>query len=404
MKFLGICRCAAALITALGCIALMSGCWDTAEINGRAFVLGFGADTAGDGNYEFTFQLAVPVSGSSDSSDAIEYVNCTVTDKSVASAIRSLEKNMGRQINFEQLTAIIIGEDLSHENFIHVTELFFRRASVRRQSCVAVCTGTAKDFLSTSASGKSISSDTAISLQSYDTRSGTGSMVMNLYSLYTAVSNRDGFYLMKISAVNPNKLQGDLTQDKKSDISPTEDGKQALEISGTASYSRDGEYLGELGGRELEILRLISNRQTGGIIAAAGTGEDDSSRIYYQIKQSHCSRECRVSGDLVEFTVNLDLQCSLVDGYGLNSGDVSSSEFTDFAEACIINALCDEIGELSERSRSELGASVMGLQDTLRQREPNWYEEHNEDWEKIYSRSKIKINVSCEVVGGGLTQ
>ena len=52
------------------CMLMMTGCWDDAEINGRAFVLGFGADSGGEA-YSFTFQLAIPVSGESDSSGSM---------------------------------------------------------------------------------------------------------------------------------------------------------------------------------------------------------------------------------------------------------------------------------------------------------------------------------------------
>lgn len=394
---------ALALLAVFGCLAAMTGCWDTAEINGRAFVLGFGIDEGEqDGYYDFTFQLAVPVSGNSDSSDTIKYTNCTITDNSAASAIRSLEKNMGRQINFEQLTAIIIGEKLSHSKFTQITELFFRRASVRRQSCIAVCTGNAKDFFDATATSKSISSDAAIALQSYDGRSGIGSMTMNLYSLYTAVSNRDEFYLLKISAVNPSTQQVGSEDDAELEMSTAEDKSYMLSISGAASYSRDGEYFGEISGQELEILRLISNRQTSGIISAAGN--DENSTIYYQIKESHCNTTCVISDNSVKFEISLNVQCSLVDGYGLGQGDVTSSEFTDFAERCIISSLTDKINSLSEKSRTSLGSSILGLQDTLRQHEPEWYDKNYDNWEEIYSKAEIIINVSCEISGGGLTQ
>ncbi|MGN0473776.1 MAG: Ger(x)C family spore germination protein [Acutalibacteraceae bacterium] len=394
----------AALLTAIVCVLTMSGCWDTAEINGRAFVLGVGIDDGErEGDYDFTFQLAVPVSGGSDSGDAIQYINCTLTDRSAAAAIRSLEKNIGRQINFEQLTAIIIGEHLSHGRFTQVTELFFRRASVRRQSCVAVCSGRAENFFAVSSTGKSISSDAAIALQSYDTRSGTGSMVMNLHSLYTAVSNADRFSLMQISAVDPSEQNTPTDSGESSG----ENKKLILEISGAAVYDGGCEYMGEIGSDELEILRLIANSQTSGIISAAGTGEsggDKPKEIYYQIKQSHCVRQCRIADGIPDFSIILDLQCSLVDGYGLGEWEVTSERFTDFAEKCIVKELTAEIGAIADKSRRNLGAAALGLQDILRQREPDWYDAHADSLNEIYKHSDIKINISCEVVGGGMTQ
>ena len=158
-------------------VLLMTGCWDDAEINGRAFVLGFGADKLEDG-YSFIFQLAIPVSGDSDASGSIEYAVLAVNEITPAAAVRRIEKNLGREINFEQLSLIVIGEPLSRDNFAGLTDYFFRRASVRRQSCIAVCDGSAHSFFSASATNKAIAVEAASTLQSYD--AGSGSVSMNL--------------------------------------------------------------------------------------------------------------------------------------------------------------------------------------------------------------------------------
>lgn len=398
MKRKSICIPLFIIMTALVMI-LLCGCWDNAEINGRAFVLGFGIDDGEKADeYSFTFQMAVPVSGSSDSAEAIEYTNITISAKSAAAAIRSLEKNMGRQINFEQLTAIIVGEKMSHNKFTDITELFFRRASVRRQSCVAVCLGRAEQLLSTSATSKSISSDAAIALQSYDSNTGAGSMVMNLYTLYTAVSNKDGFYLLQISAVSDSDEQG--TDDSSKLSVSGGNGKVTLEIHGASAYDREGNFLGEIDSDELEILRIVSNRQTSGIISAAG--QTDGGQLYYQIKQSRCNNNCSVNGENISFNISLNIQCLLIDGYGVERD--TSEKFLEYAEDCIEKELNDEINELALQSRQFLGASLLGLQDTIRQRNPAWYDEHSESWQDIYSRSNISVDVHCEIIGGDLTR
>lgn len=383
------------------CLLTLSGCWDNAEINGRAFVLGFGADKGQtDGAYDFTFQLAIPVSGDSNSSGAIEYTSCTVTERSVASAIRMLEKNIGRQINFEQLNTIIIGETLSHEKFTDLTELFFRRASVRRQSSIAVCGGSAKEFFASTATGSSIASDAAIALQSYDDRGGADSVTMNLHSLFKVLSNTDEFYLLKISAVNPDTMQDSSYNRAESDTSPAPEGGRLLSISGAVAYGRSGEYRGEITEHELELLRLIAGNQISGII----TAEDGQSgkNIYYQIKQSHCSTKCSIQNGSPQFTINLDLRCIAADVGDIYGGE--SKKSIQLAEQSIRQSLTAQLEQLAEKSRRSLGSSVLGLQDTLRQNMPDWYEQSADRWEEIYANSDITINVKCTVTGGGITK
>lgn len=385
----------------LVCLLTLSGCWDNAEINGRAFVLGFGMDKSqSDKAYDFTFQLAIPVSGDSSSSGAIEYTNCTVTEQSPAAAIRMLEKNIGRQINFEQLNTIIIGETLSHDKFTQLTELFFRRASVRRQSSIAVCGGSAKDFFSAVTTGSSIASDASIALQSYDDKGGADSVTMNLHSLFKVLSNTDEFYLLKISAVNPDAMQNDAYHEDEPDTSPNPDSRTLLRISGAVAYGRSGEYRGELTEHELELLRLISGNQISGII----TAEDEQSgqTIYYQLKQSNCSTKCSLENHIPQFTIHLNVRCVAADVGDIYGGE--SDEAIPLAEQSIQTSLTRQLEELSDKSRQSLGSSVLGLQDTLRQTMPDWYEQSADRWEEIYAHSEIKIHVDCTVTGGGITK
>ena len=59
---------------------------------------------------------------------------------------------------------------------------------------------------------------------------------------------------------------------------------------------------------------------------------------------------------------------------------------------------------LADRSRDSLGSSVLGLQDVIRQRQPDWYALHQKDWERIYPASEITITVNCTAAGGGITK
>lgn len=383
-------------ILAAGMLVMLCGCWDNAEINGRAFVLGFGADRGErSGAYDFTFQLAVPVSGESEDSGAIQYVVCTVTEDSPAAAVRILEKNIGRQINFEQLNAILVGEELARENFLELTEYFFRRASVRRQSSVAVCGGRAEDFLSMKSTGSAIASDAAVALQSYDDKGGADSVTMNLYALFKTLSNGDEFYLLKILAVASDAM-GPSGQSKPS---PDEGEQSMLCIDGAMAYGRDGGFRGSLDDRELELLRLLSGRQVSGL-TAAGNGISGG-QAYYRIRQSRCETVCGVKEGVPAFTLRLEVMCEptdIGDWYG------GTREESLRAQREVERTLTAEMNSLAERSRRELGASVLGFQDALRQHMPEWYEKHAGEWEKLYGAADIRVEMRCVINDGGVTK
>ncbi len=370
------------LMAAAGIFALltMTGCWDDAEINGRAFVLGFGADSGGEA-YRFTFQLAIPVSGESDSSGSIQYTSRTVEGRTPAAAVRTLEKDLGRQINFEQLSLIVIGERLSRKDFTGLTDYFFRRASVRRQSCIAVCSGSAEAFFGSSATDKAISTEAASALQSYD--AGSGGIAMNLFLLYRILVNRDEFFLPKISAAAEDA-----------------GGKALLTLSGASAYGREGQFRGDLSEEELELLRLTRGSGTGGSL----TVQDGSGNRYCcQVRQSDCSVKCTIADGTPEFRMKLELVILPLDtesGKGFGHSDDAQTSIEQSAEDTVKKRL----QALADRSRDSLGSSVLGLQDVIRQRQPDWYALHQKDWERIYPASEITITVNCTAAGGGITK
>ena len=368
-------------------VLLMTGCWDDAEINGRAFVLGFGADKLEDG-YSFIFQLAIPVSGDSDASGSIEYAVLAVNEITPAAAVRRIEKNLGREINFEQLSLIVIGEPLSRDNFAGLTDYFFRRASVRRQSCIAVCDGSAHSFFSASATNKAIALEAASTLQSYD--AGSGSVSMNLFSLYKKLINRSGFFLPELS-LKQAKTDGNSNEDPE---------KSVLSISGALAYGQNGAYRGHLTEDELELLLLACGSGNG---CAIDVYDGSGSRYCCEVRESECSVKCRLVGGRPEFRIRLELVLVPLDAGGIDGGGYSPESIRHISQSAE-QTLSKRLYALAEKSRSYLGISLSGLQDVARQRQPDWYRIHSDEWESIFQGTDIIFTVNCTAAGGGITK
>lgn len=356
-------------------LMLTAGCWDDAEINGRAFVLGFGMDEGGRaGESRFTFELAIPVSGESVSSGTIEYTLCTVDAVSPGEAIRRLEKDLGRQVNFEQINLILVGEGLARRGFLDMTGYFFNRASVRRQSCIASCEGSAKEFFSAYPARKAVSTDAAIALQSYGSQGGGRSVSMNLHSLFRTVSNAQPFLLLRLS--------------------PAEKDKAFISISGAAAFGSAGEFQGLYSPDEVELIRLLCGCREGGTLTLNDGG---TAPRRFRTGDSSCSGKCEIRGGRPEFLIRLDLL--LLPDTGEHSHDIPPA--TEDAAAA---ALTGRLESLAARCRNELGTPAPGLLDILRQRQPEWYDLHEERAEEYCRQAKVRFRVRCKIVEGGIIQ
>ena len=372
MKHSGIVRRLLTAAAGLCCALLLTGCWDDAEINGRAFVLGFGMDAAREkGNYSFTFELAIPVSGESDSSGAIRYTLRALTAETPGQAIHALEKDLGRQINFEQLNLILIGEALSREGFAPLTDYFFNRASVRRQSCVAVCEGDAGDFFAACSGQRAVSTIAAIALQSFGDDGDGKSVSMNLHSLFKTVSNGLPFLLLRLSPVG---------------------GEEAfVAISGGAVFGGKGNPAGTVTPDELEIIRLMYGCGHEGVLILGAENP-----ACFRVGDSACRVRCLVKDGRPRF--EMSLETVLIPDFpgGATAGEETGREAQRELER--------RLEALAVKFRDEFGVPLPGLQSLLRQRQPDWYDRHSDEAEEICRAAEVTFDVRCSIVEGGIVK
>lgn len=133
---------------------LLSGCWDRVEIQDRLFVMAVAIDknkSAKDKRsfYEFTAQFteARALSGKVSNPNISPVWNATSTGPSIFECIRMMATRVARQPYYEHLQVIIIGEGLAKEGINHALDLFYRDHESRRKIKLVIAKGSAKEAL-----------------------------------------------------------------------------------------------------------------------------------------------------------------------------------------------------------------------------------------------------------------
>ncbi len=354
----------AALLAAL---ALLTGGTDSADINRMIFVTGIGIDAAEDG-LRCTFYTAVPTgSDKAVSENNVTYRPVTITADSLGQAVRQLERNSARNVSLEHLNCTAIGKTVHRENLPRLLDHLLRDTSVRRQCTLIALDLNAEDFFSAKYDG-SIAARAAALIEQQD---DSGRSIMTLGKLSTAEQSGSGYsiYILDISTEKTVS---------STDVSAPAD----IRVSGLALFDRNG-LSGRLSAEHAELARLFSSRQASGIITTVDSG---GRRFSYEITYAKCRREFLPglpSMGRFDFTV----ECILVDSDGASS----SPDEKELSEA-----LHAQLWELITLGRN-VGSAFTGLEAEAMQTHRQWYMEHGEEWEHIYSSAVLELDVNCKI-------
>lgn len=374
------------LLVILGML-IPTGCWDLTDINDHFFILGLGIDPdEEEGLYRFTFHYANPRGESSDqSSDTMTYVNATIRSSSLPLAVRELIRNSDSEANFEHMQALVLGVDYLDVLSFDDIDMLFRMASVRRK-CVVVTTDIkASDLLSMKFSGTSTAVIINRLSNHYASSSSNVLEGFSLTSLYSKKKDDLSFYLFSVSAVENSNYSA---------LSPTDQADQkdlALTVTGLSVFN-NCKYTGQLGYTELETIRLLSNRQSEGIINVVS---EDGTNACYQIVTSKCSKSCKIVDNEPRFKIKLDVECLLVD---------SGNKTIYNGEKLIEESLENKINDLIFLGRYKYGGDILGLESAARQDCRKWFDANRDYWQTGFKDANIDLTVNCKIASSGIIE
>lgn len=371
------------LLLILAIMLSFSGCWDMKEINDQSYIVGLGIDAADtEDGYLFTFQKAVPVGiDSSTDSNSIKYENISVTAPSPAEAVRRITMSSSSQFSFEHLSCVIIGSELAHQPFNLLLEYLLQQPDVRRQCVIAIAADTAQSLLSTDTIGAASSINTASLLEELDQSRGR-SIIMTLSNAGISAITNNGFCLYVV---------GENTELKASrpGVSSSDAGG-ALAVTGAYIFAPDGS-INSLDAEKADLLRLFGGYQNDGIISAV---HESGKTIYFRINRSRCDVNCDIEDNRLLYHISIDMDCSIADSSGVDNAEIS--------EEFIESSIKLKLNELIALSQHKIGAAALRLDDAARKKDSKWYAEHRSEFEELYHRAVIDLDVECQLERSGV--
>lgn len=132
------------------------GCWDSINLEDRAFIIGTAIDIEQFGDqssdYVITNQLVIPTGLSNPMQDGGEnqaFLNITAEGKNIYETNQEIAKRTSKTPFFEHLTLLVISERVAKEEnlFVDLIDTYIRDSNMRRSIKVIIARDSAKELL-----------------------------------------------------------------------------------------------------------------------------------------------------------------------------------------------------------------------------------------------------------------
>lgn len=361
----------------------ITGCWDSIQIEERAFVLGIALDKGSKPDeIKLTYQIAIPkaMAGGAESGGGAgqAFYNVSAEGKDFMSADREIESKVDRIRDFEHLQVILIGEGLARSGISKWIDPLVRNNQMRRRTYVLIASGDASKILE-------IKPPFALTPAMY---------------LQKLVKDNEERTLNILAATDIGKLA--LNNRRRLDyvlarVEPT--GKNELMINGTGVFKRS-RLIGWFSGNETGAVKLLQ----GEIPFAPVTFPSPNPRagiIAVQIYEGKQEVKPELRNGKVIYKVKFTLDGDIAATQNREFNTLNDAYLTEVSKAFdkYIKQQCQAV---FKKAQDEYDADVFDFGRMLHDYDYNYWQKHQGEYNKIFRNAKLEIKVEMKIRRTGL--
>lgn len=360
---------------------VLTGCWDMREIERRLFVGGVGIDVSDKANqYEFSFSIPIvreivgsPGGGGGGGGPAVALESSI--SESITEATRDMALRFNRDLFFEHMRIIVIGEDAARQGLRQVINPFIRQTYFNRRSRIAIAEGSAKKILEVEPWVEKIGAEYLQTI--YAKVEFTGEFVDGDF----------GDFIDQIHAFSGNALV--------SKIAPRE---EEVYIGG-AAVIKDYKLVGWLSEEETQGVNFMLGEMRGGSIVVDDPKTTDKAtfsilraqrKIYLVSTEPtfHFNVKIEVEGDITEVT----------EGRRIEDYEIQQIQIL------VAEKIKEQVNKGVSKLQKDYRVDLVRLNDYLYKYHHRIWDEYKDEWEEAFETAQISVDVDVQVQNFGITK
>ncbi|MCR4430394.1 MAG: Ger(x)C family spore germination protein [Tepidanaerobacteraceae bacterium] len=375
-------RCLLFLLAALA-FAFATACWDYRDIDKRIFVGGVGIDkSAQDGRLEISFLIPVVRAiaggegggGGGGGGEKPVIVESTIAD-TITEGARNLALRLNRDLFFEHMRIVIIGEEAARQGMEEIINPFMRQTEFNRRSRIAISEGEAGKIMGIKTTIEKLPSAYLESI--YGNASLSGKFV----------EGDLGDFLHQIHESGGNALVGKVIP-----------GADEVNIGGGAVV-KHFKLAGWLSEEEIQGINFFLGKITGGSITV-----DDprgKGKCTFVMLNAHRRLQLISAGAVPEFQLKVLAEGNVVETTEGVSMDVQDEEII---ERLVSEKIRTEIFKGIARLQNDYRVDLLKLGEFLHRYHPKLWRNYEDRWEDIFPDVRISVSVTADIKNIGVTK
>ncbi|NSW90542.1 MAG: Ger(x)C family spore germination protein [Firmicutes bacterium] len=369
-----------------------TGCWDRIEIEEILIIVGLAIDCSeNDNSIIITQHYVIPegVEGGEKvtSTQKTPYANTSVEGTSVVEIFEKFKNIKSRRPNYEHLKVIIISDKVVQSyNLYKLLNAILRHPEIPRNTNILISEGEARLFFEIAPNLEDIPAFNIMMLSSNTKYKPGMPPTQKLGDISEKMAGSKSFTIQRIAMRNGIQSPRDII------VTETTAGKgDIFEVRGAAVIKGDTYMLaGWLDEKETYGLNWISGKVESGIVKIED--KDTGQTIVYEIHNVNTKIRPKVLGNNISFTVESKIEGTIAEDWVMTSNAFEDG-FIEKVELAAEKEVKGIMEKTINKIQKELKADVAGFGKQLHIKYPAVWEEVKDNWEEIFSKATVDINV-----------
>lgn len=365
---------------------LLSGCWDSIEINKRAFVLGMGMDKAEENNKYITYEIAIPTQiskGAQEESNKIggsSTRDFTKKGSNIVEADVAISESIDKTVDLQHMQLFVIGKSVAQEGITNNIDFLFRSPQVRRRAKVVYYAGNLADFFK---------------VEPKTTKSPS--------VFVSGILDNNGRFIHSIPvSTEISKLSEYIRENYDFILPKVNKVDDELNVSGAGAF-RDGKLVCDVEKEEIKEIEWVQGKVNIGNIEVSEP-QNPEKKVVYGISEGKSSLKPEFSGDKLTFNFKMTLEGDIDEEEDTNYLGVLKPEYSDSIEKLTEEKVRADIMEVFNKYEKEKKVDVFMLKRKIKSYNIKYYEKNKNILNDIITESDFNIDVVVKVRRVGLTR
>lgn len=383
---------------------LISGCYDSNEIDDLAYVIAIGIDKADKNSFNLTFQTAVPQSIAGGEGESLD--TKTFKTDNFLSGLKNANRYLDRKINLSHTQIIVVSEEIAKEGVVPFLNGFQENIEIRPKVKIVVAAEGAQEYIKSIQ--PKLSSNPAkyyeLLFSSYETDYLIKDIQLEDY-LYRAKNQNAqpvAIYTAEDKTIKEDK-KSSAGKSGKSDEEgkksgggsdkPEEKKEKAMAIKGLAVFNTD-KMVGKLNENEAVLFALMTTKKSKEIEIEDPL--DKKFKIISNLKKLRSS-STKVTLDNGKPKIKINLKFTIDIKAVQSNNNYNEPEKADKLKMAYEQYLNQGLTNLLNKATKEFKSDIFGFDLQAKRNFMTIDEWKNAKWQEIFPKSNYDLNIDVEV-------